>query len=61
MEEASQPDPSTAATRAATLAGDLFLPVNLRAVEDGALTAADIGTPARLRITPNLLNRIGIN
>ena len=51
----------TAATRAATLAGDLFLPVNLRAVEDGALTAADIGTPARLRITPNLLNRIGIN
>ena len=51
----------TAATRAATLAGDMFLPVTLRATDPSALSDADIGQTARLRITPNLLHRIGIN
>lgn len=50
-----------ATTRAATLSGDMFLPVTLRATDPAALTAFDIGQSARLRITPNLLDRIGFN
>lgn len=51
----------SASTRAATLSGDMFLPITLRATDPDALTAANIGQSARLRITPNLLDRIGFN
>ncbi|MEM8730015.1 MAG: hypothetical protein AAGF79_08855 [Pseudomonadota bacterium] len=51
----------SAATRAATLAGDMFLPVTLRATDPATLSTADIGSSARLRITPDLLDRFGIN
>lgn len=51
----------SAATRAATMSGDVFLPVTLQPVEEASLSPEDTGTSARLRITPNLSDRFGIN
>lgn len=51
----------SAATRAATLAGDMFLPVALQPVDPAALGADDLGQSARLRISLNLLDRFGFN
>ena len=47
------------ATRAAALGGEVFVPVDLQP-EAGALTEADIGRSARLRMTPNLAARFGL-
>ena len=47
------------ATHAATIRGEVFVPVTLQP-KAGGLTHADLGKSAQLRITPNLAARLGL-